>query len=222
MQWNSIFPNFTSVPLRQPDGSWQGWGPFIGQTIHQGAPRLRGGTLRDNRAELGTTMDPIAQHAQDRPDALALIQGEGTRTWAELDRRANQAARVLKGAGVGTGDVVAVALRNSIEFFELIGGAGRLGATVMPVSFRNMRDEVEYLVQDARAVAVFGEPDNRDVFSGLPSTIYRGEQYEALLADEADGSLPVDPRRSSENQDHATPKNWPRPWARLCRIASGR
>jgi long-chain acyl-CoA synthetase len=134
-------------------------------------------------------MDPIAQYAHDRSHALALIQGERTRTWAELDRRANQAARVLQNAGVGPGDVVAVALRNSIEFFELIGGAGRLGATVMPVSFRNMRDEVEYLVEDARAVAVFGEPDNRQVFDGLPETIFRGEQYEALLADEDDGPL---------------------------------
>ena len=137
-------------------------------------------------------MDPIAQHAHDRPDALALIQGDRTRTWSELDRRANQAARVLQKSGVGPGDVVAVALRNSIEFFELIGGAGRIGATVMPVSFRNMRDEVEYLVEDARAVAVFGEPDNRPVFDGLPKTIFRGEPYEALLADEDDGPLQQD------------------------------
>jgi long-chain acyl-CoA synthetase len=134
-------------------------------------------------------MDPIWQHAHDRPEAMALVQGDRTRTWSELDRRANQVARALQRLGVSTEDVVAVALRNSIEFFELIGGAGRIGATVMPVSFRNMRAEVEYLVGDARAPVVFGEPDNRPVFEGLPHTIYRGEQYEALLADEDDAIL---------------------------------
>jgi long-chain acyl-CoA synthetase len=134
-------------------------------------------------------MDPIAQHAQDRPDATALIHRDRTRSWAELDRRANRAARALQRLGVGPGDVVAVALRNSIEFFELIGGAGRIGATVMPVSFRNMRDEVEYLVGDAKAVAVFAEPDNGEVFTGLPHTIFRGEQYEDHLADEDDAPI---------------------------------
>src|SRR5271154_3161338 len=131
-------------------------------------------------------MDPIAQHATDRPDAPALIHGERTLTWAELDRRANQAARALSRLGVDPGQVVAVALRNSIEFFELIGGAGRLGATVMPVSFRNMRDEVEYLVGDAKAAVVFGEPENTAVFAGLSGTIFRGEPYETLLAVEDD------------------------------------
>jgi len=134
-------------------------------------------------------MNPIAQYAQERPEAVAVIHGERRLTWGELDRRANQAARALRAMGVGSGDIVAVALRNSIEFFELIGGAGRLGAIVMPVSFRNLRDEVEYLVDDARAVAVFAEPDNREVFLGLPQTIFRGEQYESVLGDEDDGPL---------------------------------
>jgi len=135
-------------------------------------------------------MDPIAQHAQARPDAKALVHREHTRTWSELDRRANQAARALRRLGVGPGDVIAVALRNSIEFFELIGAAGRVGATVMPVSFRNMRDEVEYLVGDAKAVVVFGEPENAEVFAGLPKTIFRGEPYENLLSAEEDTPLP--------------------------------
>jgi long-chain acyl-CoA synthetase len=134
-------------------------------------------------------VDPIAQHAQVRPDAKALIHGEKTQTWAELDRRANQAARALQRFGVGPKSVIAVGFRNCCEFFELIGGAGRLGATVTPVSFRNMRDEVEYLVDDTHPVAIFAEPDNREVYAGLPQTVYRGEQYDELLEREDDGPL---------------------------------
>lgn len=135
-------------------------------------------------------MDPIAQHAQDRPDAKALVQGDRSVTWSQLDRRANQAARMLQRQGVVAGDRVAVALRNSIEFFELIGGAGRLGATVMPVSYRNKRDEVEYLVDDAKASVVVGEPDIAEAFAGLPATIFRGTPYDDLLAAEDDSPIP--------------------------------
>lgn len=134
-------------------------------------------------------MDPIATHAELRPDALAIVHGEESRTWSELDARANRAARALARLGVGPGDVVAVGLRNCIEFFELIGGAGRLGATVMPVSFRNMRDEVEYLITDAKAVAAFAEVENAEVYAGVPGTIFRGDPYEALLAGEDPGPL---------------------------------
>src|SRR5215211_3959942 len=109
-------------------------------------------------------MDAIARHAQDRPDAKALVHGERVVTWSELDRRANRVARLLQRRGVGVGDCIAVALRNSIEFFELIAGGARLGAIVMPVSYRNKRDEVEYLVDDAKAKVVIAEVDLAEEF----------------------------------------------------------
>jgi long-chain acyl-CoA synthetase len=135
-------------------------------------------------------MDPITQFAHERGDSLAIVHGERSLTWLELDARVNQVARALARLGVSDGDVVAVGLRNSVEFFEIIGGAGRLGATVMPVPFRNMRDEVEYLVGDAKAAAVFAEPENRDVYAGLPATVFRGEAYEALVAAEDASTVP--------------------------------
>jgi long-chain acyl-CoA synthetase len=134
-------------------------------------------------------VDPIARYGRERPEAKALVQGARVVTWAELDRRANQAARAMADAGVVAGDRVAVALRNSIEFFELIGGAGRLGATVMPVSYRNKRDEVEYLIGDAKAKLVVAEPENAEVFAGLPDTIFRGDSYEEWLSASSDGPL---------------------------------
>jgi len=130
-------------------------------------------------------MDPVQTQVIDRADVPALVLGDRVVTWHELDARGNQAARALAARGVGKGDRVAVALRNSIEFFEIVVGAGRLGATVMPVSFRAKRDEVEYLVDDAHARLVVGEPGNRDEFAGLPDTIFRGDDYAAWLGAES-------------------------------------
>lgn len=74
-----------------------------------------------------TTTDPVARATEGRPDGAALVQGDRTVTWAGLDARANMVARALLSRGVTEGDRVAVALRNSIEFFELLAGAGRVG-----------------------------------------------------------------------------------------------
>jgi len=135
-------------------------------------------------------MDPIQRHASERADALALVLDDGTVTWRELDARGNQVARALRARGIDEGDRVAVALRNSIEFFELVVGAGRIGATLMPVSFRFMRDEVEYMVADANATLVIAEPANRDVFAGIPDTIFRGDEYDEWVG--AESSDPLD------------------------------
>jgi long-chain acyl-CoA synthetase len=134
-------------------------------------------------------MDTLQAQAQANPDQAALIHGDRYVTWGHFDRRANQVARSLAGSGIGPGDRIAVGLRNSIEFFELIAGAGRLGATVLPLSFRLKRDEIEYMVGDTKAKLVIAEPANAAEFAGLPDTIFRGDQYDAWTADADDSPL---------------------------------
>ncbi len=139
-------------------------------------------------------MDMIEAHVRERGDTPALL-GDRVLTWRQLDRRANQVARALASRGIGAGDCVAVGLRNSVEYFELIAGAGRLGAVVLPLSFRLKRDEIEYLVADAGARVVVAEPANAAEFVGIAACIYRGEQYESWVAGQ-DGSPLVDPAGS--------------------------
>jgi long-chain acyl-CoA synthetase len=130
------------------------------------------------------TEPAITTHARARPDRLALIDADRTRTFAELDARANQVARVLARRGVVLGDRIGLSLRNSIEFFEVSSAAARLGATVVPVPWRNKRDEVEYMVSDSKAKVLFAEEDNRSVVEGIPGAIFRGVEYEGLVGAE--------------------------------------
>ena len=76
----------------------------------------------------------------------------------------------------------------------MAGAAARAGITVVPVSWRNMHDEVAYLVEDSGAKAVFAEADASEVMSGLPA-IFVGEQYEAMVGAEDDGPFegPAEP-----------------------------
>jgi long-chain acyl-CoA synthetase len=133
-------------------------------------------------------VDPITEQSRVRADAPALIFGEQVVTWSQLDARANQVARALLSCGVSAGNRIAVSLRNSIEFFELVAGAGRVGATVVPVSFRFKRDEVEYMVADSRSKVIVAEPANRPELVGISGTIFRGEDYEAWVGAHSDDS----------------------------------
>jgi acyl-CoA synthetase (AMP-forming)/AMP-acid ligase II len=62
---------------------------------------------------------------------------------------------VLTGAGVGPGDRVAVMLHNRPELFAVWNGVARVGALVVPVSYRSLTSEVAYLVDDSGATALF-------------------------------------------------------------------
>jgi long-chain acyl-CoA synthetase len=135
-------------------------------------------------------MDSIRGYAEMWGDGrAALVKGDRVVTWAELDRRANQVARALASRGIGPGDRVAAGLRNSVEFFEIVAGAGRLGATVLPLSFRLKRDETEYLVGDSAARVIIAEPANADEYQGFTDVIYRGEPYEQWVGSFEDTAL---------------------------------
>ena len=63
--------------------------------------------------------------------ALTLAHTDGTEstaTWTELDRRSTQIAHDLVGRGVAQGDLVVVALPNSIEHVEAAFAAWKAGA----------------------------------------------------------------------------------------------
>lgn len=65
----------------------------------------------------------LAYHAQERPDKMAVISNYGNRTFAELNARANQLARVFRDAGLkpddGGGDVVGESSRISRSLLRL-------------------------------------------------------------------------------------------------------
>jgi len=135
----------------------------------------------------------------------ALILGERSTTYAELDARANRIARALHRAAVGRGDRVAVALRNSIEWFEILHGLGRLGALLVPLSYRGKGPELAYMLRDSGARVLITEASLRDeidraldeqpmaseaVWIVGAASPWRGESFEARIA--AESSSPLD------------------------------
>lgn len=93
----------------------------------------------------------LTQSARRFPDRTALVWGEETWTWAEMEARVTAMAAGLAARGVTKGDRVLVHSSNCNEMFESMFATFRLGAVWVPTNFRLMPDEVVYLAQASGA-----------------------------------------------------------------------
>jgi acyl-CoA synthetase (AMP-forming)/AMP-acid ligase II len=118
------------------------------------------------------------------PDRVALVSGATRLTFAELDRRADQVAEILRGVGVSAGTHVGLHLYNGHEFVEIMLAAFKLRAVPINLNYRYVAAELRYLVGDADLVAVVTERDLLPLISdaapGLP-VLTTGAEYEAAI-----------------------------------------
>nr|BFE99141.1 non-ribosomal peptide synthetase [Streptoalloteichus tenebrarius] len=83
------------------------------------------------------------------PDATALVCGDARLTYADLDRRANQLAALLRRRGVATGDTVGILLERSVETYVAILGALKAGAAYVPLDPSFPDDRVAFIAEDS-------------------------------------------------------------------------
>ncbi|MEO6888096.1 MAG: AMP-binding protein [Ktedonobacteraceae bacterium] len=98
-------------------------------------------------------------HALMQPQAIALICGERTLTYAEFNARSRRVANALLGLGVQPNDRVAVMAHNSIELLEVATGLAKLGAMPVLLNYRLREHEIAYIVNDCGASVVIAGPD---------------------------------------------------------------
>jgi fatty-acyl-CoA synthase len=99
------------------------------------------------------------------PDRTAIVCGERRTSYAELDTAASRVAGALRDSGVQPGDRVAVALKNRVEFLELLFGVARAGAIFVPLNFRLASEEVAYALGDSGSTLVVVQDDTAKAVS---------------------------------------------------------
>ena len=90
------------------------------------------------------------------PERPAITCGDDRVTRDGLERTANRMARDLAGRGVATGDMVTIALPNSVAWFVAVVACWKLGAIPQPVSSRLPARELEAIAELADPKAVVG------------------------------------------------------------------
>ena len=109
----------------------------------------------------------IAGHAQTRADKVAIDTGNLTVTYAELDDLVRRIAVTLREAGVGSGDRVAVRMRETHEHVAALVSINRLGAIVVPIDWRAAAPELEKVIESIDPRLILTDAD------GLPPLTIR-------------------------------------------------
>ncbi|QKY12021.1 non-ribosomal peptide synthase/polyketide synthase [Janthinobacterium lividum] len=91
---------------------------------------------------------------QAQPDAPAVVYGEQSLSYAQLNQRANLLAQRLLAHGVRPDDCVALCVERSVEMLVGIMGVWKAGAAYVPMDPANPADRLAYLLADSAPVAV--------------------------------------------------------------------
>jgi long-chain acyl-CoA synthetase len=95
--------------------------------------------------------------AELKGDQVAIHDPIGTRTFRQINAAANKIVRLLRERGLKVGDSVALLCSNRAEFVEVLAGALRGGYRITPVNWHLNADEVEYIINDCDAKALFAD-----------------------------------------------------------------
>ncbi len=101
----------------------------------------------------------LRQLAMSHADRPAVTCGDESVSYAELAELIDDLAVDLRDRGVSEGDMVTIALPNSVDWFVAFAAAWRLGATPQPVSARLPQREIDAIVELANPSAVLGVPE---------------------------------------------------------------
>ncbi|HEX5223219.1 MAG TPA: amino acid adenylation domain-containing protein, partial [Verrucomicrobiae bacterium] len=89
--------------------------------------------------------------ARQTPNALAVRSGETELTYAELNRRANQLAHCLMGAGVGPETLVAVCLERSPDLLVALLAVFKSGGAYVPLDPNYPKERLQFMLSDSAA-----------------------------------------------------------------------
>ncbi|MFI5843335.1 amino acid adenylation domain-containing protein [Catenuloplanes sp. NPDC051500] len=116
----------------------------------------------------GTTLPAaIAAQAARTPDAVAVLAGERSLTYRELDDRAAELAGRLIARGAGPERIVAVAVPHRVELLVALLGVLKSGAAYLPLDPAQPADRLTGALADADARIVV---TTTDLIAALPRT----------------------------------------------------
>ena len=92
--------------------------------------------------------------AEQKPDEIAIVDGERTLTYREWNDRANRVANALASDGLAAGDIVVVRTHIRFEWAILSAALAKLGCSLLGLNWRLTPSEVRYVLTNSRAHAL--------------------------------------------------------------------
>src|ERR1700722_14571400 len=144
------------------------------------------GDLNARLMEAALTGMTASVWADLKPDEIAVIDPIGQRTFFDLNANPNRVVRLLRAHGVVAGDAVALLCSNRAEFVEVLSACLRGGFRITPVNWHLNPEEVEYIINDCEAKALFVDGRFPAGFAAKAPLV----QVKVVIDGEAPGFLP--------------------------------
>lgn len=126
-------------------------------------------------------MERFAAQVQQRPDAVALIEGDRTLTYGELDQRSTQLAHVLAQRGVSANTLVGLCLPRSLDLIVAILGILKAGGAYVPLDPSYPTERLRWILEDAQpAIVVTLATDAERLALGFEATVCLDRDAEAI------------------------------------------
>ena len=152
----------------------------------------------DQSPEAVSVPELFARQVKRVPEATAVIFGDQSLTYAELDAESNRLARLLISEGVGPEQITALALPRSIDMIVAILAVLKAGGAYLPIDPHHPAERVEFMLHDAAPALAITTTALRSTFRSTPLTLteYDTPETTQRLA-EQDPSPITDKNRTS-------------------------
>jgi long-chain acyl-CoA synthetase len=135
----------------------------------------------------GTFEQLFHLQAEARPDHPAIICGERSIRYGELDRLIDRVAAALQRDGVPLNGVVAICAAASIEYAAIFLGTLRAGAAISPLSPSATAEQLRAMLADNGATHLFID----DAVATLLAPVFERITARRVLIDSGAGDLPL-------------------------------
>lgn len=117
--------------------------------------------------------------AERNPDAVAVVFGDTSLSYAQLNQRAEKLAHVLNAEGVRPERIVGLCMERSLEMLVALLGILKAGGAYLPLAPEYPPARLQFLIEDAKPICVLTEGNTGSV---LPPGVRQIRVDEATLS----------------------------------------
>jgi acyl-CoA synthetase (AMP-forming)/AMP-acid ligase II len=138
-----------------------------------------------------TVSELIAAHAQERPDARAIVADDASLTFAELDALMDRVAAGLQRNGAAQRTPIAIVSSTTSVATAVFLGALRAGCVPAPIAPSSTPVQVATMIADSGTPIVFVDADAASELPEVPCLVVRLDALDGWLPPEGTALAPV-------------------------------